>query len=364
MNAVGPRRQSAGRLHRTSLRKTGLDYAVTWSVIGLFLIFALIALHLASFILIPLTLAVVTGLILGLAADKLGTLGMPPMLNALLLTSAFAVIALMVGSAVMEPVQNLLGDAPDMIDGALDYIMPRVEHVSWLHRPLQALIHGPISSETMLENTGTIISTLATGVTPALLQILIFLGSLVLFLANRLAIRRALIIGFQDRERRLIAIRAYNAVERALGFYFATALVLYAAFGTVAAIIAMLGGLGSPVLWGLSAFLLSFIPFLGIALVTLAMSISGLLVHDGVLLGLLPAAAFFLVNGIFENLVLPAVMGRRLQMNAFMLFVAIVFWTWLWGGVGAMLAVPLSLIVVTLASELLPKGKAKPSLPQ
>jgi predicted PurR-regulated permease PerM len=50
-------------------------------------------------------------------------------------------------------------------------------------------------------------------------------------------------------------------------------------------------------------------------------------------------------------------------MNAFMLFIAIVFWTWLWGAVGAMLAVPLTLICMTLYGGLMPQTKIQPNLP-
>jgi len=69
------------------------------------------------------------------------------------------------------------------------------------------------------------------------------------------------------------------------------------------------------------------------------------------------------VHAVMENLVTPAVMGRRLEINPFIVFVAIVFWTWMWGAVGAVLAVPLSLIAMTIAGELLPRGRIQPKLP-
>ena len=93
------------------------------------------------------------------------------------------------------------------------------------------------------------------------------------------------------------------------------------------------------------------------------MAVSGLLVHDTMLMGLLPALIFFTLNGLMENLLIPAVMGKRLEMNAFMLFIAIVFWTWLWGAVGAMLAVPLTLICMTVYGGLMPPAKRQPNLP-
>ncbi|MCU0733851.1 MAG: AI-2E family transporter, partial [Hyphomonas sp.] len=151
--------------------------------------------------------------------------------------------------------------------------------------------------------------------------------------------------------------------EEALGYYFATAVIVYGLFGVVAALVAWIGGLGSPALWGVAAFLLSFIPFLGIAMVTIAMAVAGVLVHESLFLGLLPAFIFFLLDGLLENLLIPAVMGKRLEMNAFLLFVAIVFWTWLWGAVGAMLAVPLTLICMTLYAGITPQTKIRPNLP-
>lgn len=344
---------------KVRFKKTGLDYVVSWSVVGLFLIFALVALHLASFILIPLTMAIVVGLILGIAADRLGKLGMPPTVTAIILSSLFLVLLLVLVSIVWTPINMLVENGPDMINRTIEYL----EGIAWMERPLAILSRGPDSMEAMLENSGTILSTIAAGVTPALLQLFIFIAGLLLFLSCRLALRRELIRAFSDRARRLKAIRLFNEVEEALGYYFATAVVVYGLFGVVAAMVAWFGGLGTPALWGVATFLLSFIPFIGIATVTLAMAFGGLLAHEGILLGLLPAIVFFMLNGLLENLLIPAVMGKRLQMNAFMLFVAIVFWTWLWGAVGAMLAVPLTLICITIYGGIVPPTRIQPNLP-
>ncbi|KPF46952.1 AI-2E family transporter [Rhizobium sp. AAP43] len=344
---------------KVRFQKTGLDYSVSWSVIGLFAIFALIALHLASFVLIPLTMAIVVGLILGIAADRMGGLGIPPTLTAVILSGLFLIILLFLIGVIWTPVNMLVENGPGMIERAIAYLA----EIPWLERPMAALSRGQDNMQAMLENSGTILSTLAAGVTPALVQVFIFISALLLFLSSRLKLRRALIRAFSDREKRLKAIRMLNEVEEALGYYFATAVVVYGLFGVIAALVAWIGGLGSPLLWGVAAFLMSFIPFLGIALVTGAMAIAGLLVHDGILLGLLPAIVFFVFDGVFENLMIPALMGKRLELNSFMLFVAIVFWTWLWGAVGAMLAVPLTLICMTLYAGIIPSSKVTPNLP-
>ena len=77
----------------------------------------------------------------------------------------------------------------------------------------------------------------------------------------------------------------------------------------------------------------------------------------------MPAIAFFIIHLLMENLVFPAIMGRQWEINPFIVFIAIIFWTWLWGAVGAMLALPLSLIAMTIANELFPERRAVPHLP-
>ena len=174
---IADRHKSLGKVR---FQKTGLDYAVSWSVIGLFGIFSLVALHLASFVLIPLTMAIVVGLILGLAADRLGRLGSPPMVTAIILSSLFMVILGFLVSIVWSPISMLIETGPDMVNRAIEYL----QQVSWLEEPMRVLSRGPDSTEAVLENSGAILSTVATGVTPTLIQIFIFIASLLLFLSS------------------------------------------------------------------------------------------------------------------------------------------------------------------------------------
>ncbi|MCJ7996301.1 AI-2E family transporter [Rhizobium cremeum] len=366
--AMGARTSHAGAarrrpVRRVRVRKTALDLALIWSVIGIFVILAVTAIHLAASVLIPITLAVVVGLILGLAADRLGALGVPPMLSALILTTGFAALIFFIANTLIGPLGELAANAPAMVEQAIERILPYLQRIKWLHINSASFRSGSMSMEALIENSSTVLSTVATRVTPAIVQTLIFFAALVLFLGSRHAIRKTLIIAFRDRARRLAAIRTFNAIEQALGFYFATASLLYAVVGVSMTIIAWAGGLDMPVLWGFFAFLSSFVPFLGVTAMTMALAIAGVIAHDSLVVGLAPATAFFAVHMVMENLVTPAVMGRRLEINSFAVFVAIIFWTWLWGAIGAMLAVPLSLIAITVASELLPQNRIQPNLP-
>ena len=345
-------------------RRAGLDIAGDWAAIGIFFIMTMGVVYLMSPILIPLSLAVVIGLIFGVAAEKLNELGIPPLPTALLLAGAFGFGLFLVAGLLAEPIAPLAADAPDLVRGAYDRITPMFSRLGWLSIRPETFQTGQMSMEKVLENTGSILGIVSSSLTPALLQGMIFFAALVLFLSARLKLRQMIIMAFPRRGQRLTTIRIMNAIDSALGYYFATATLVYGGLGVVTTLITWGGGLAMPALWGLFAFLSSFVPFLGVTLMTIALATAGLLTHETVTMGLLPAACFFLVHLAMENLVMPAVMGKRLEVNAFIIFTAIIFWTWMWGAAGAMLALPLSIIGMTIADELRPaKRKAKRSLP-
>ena len=346
------------------LEKDGLDVSMAWAVIGIFGVLALSAIYMMSLILIPVTLAVVVGMILGLLAEKLSKLGVPRITNAVILSTAVALVIALLANSLAGPVTRLVNEGPAFVEKTFNRLMPYLERIKWLHITPETFQTGPMSSEKLLENTGNVVHLVSTNLTPALVQALIFFAALLLFLAGRVTLRKSIIMVFRSRSQRLAAIRVINGVEQVLGLYFATASLIYVCLGLVMMVIAYVGGLSAPVLWGFFAFLSSFIPYLGITMMTLAVAIAGIITHDGIVVGLMPAAAFFIVHLVMENLIFPAVMGKRLEINPFVVFLAILFWTWMWGAVGAMLALPLSLIVMTIVDELFIEERLQPQLPK
>lgn len=340
----------------------GLTLASRWATIGIFVILALGAIYMMAPILIPLTLAVVTGLTLAVAAEKLNDLGIPPLPTALLLAAALATGGFFAVVTLSGPLLRLVGEAPNIVNATVERITPMLNRFEWLHVRTQSLTGG-VTIDSLLEKTGSVLTIVTAGVTPALIQLLIFFAALILFLSGRLKLRRMLILAFPHRLQRLTAIRVLNAIDRSLGYYFATAALTYGSLGIITTLIAFVGNLGLPWMWGLFAFVTSFVPFLGVTVMLLALATGGLLAHETTLAGLAPALTFFCVHLVMENFVVPSIMGRRLEVNAFIIFTAIIFWSWMWGAAGAMLALPLSIIGMTIAEELRPSNKIQPDLP-
>ncbi len=361
--AVGIYPEEEDVTEHTPLGREALDVAMAWAVIGIFGIAFFAILHYMSMILIPVTLAIVVGLILGRVADRLGEAGVPRFGIAFILsTLVFAVLFLIINS-LAEPVSILIKEGPNFMERMINRIMPFLESQHWLNVSPATFETGPMSMQALLENSSNILGVITANLTPAVIQGLIFFAALLLFVYGRLRLRRTIILAFPTRRQRLMAIRVLNSIDRVLGYYFATASVLYLALGVSMTLIAYFGGLAMPILWGMFAFLSSFIPFLGITLMTLSVAIAGILTHDAIIIGLIPAFIFFSVHLVMENLIFPAIMGRQWEINPFVVFIAILFWTWMWGAVGAMLALPLSLIVMTTLSELFPERKTTPNLP-
>jgi predicted PurR-regulated permease PerM len=345
------------------LGREALDVAASWAIIGIFCLLGLAVISYMKIVLIPITLAIVVGIILGMAAERLGDYGVPRFGIAVMLSSAVAVVLLLLINALAEPVVFFVSNGPSLIEQMIDRVMPFLERQEWLNVSPATFQTGPMSMEKLLENSSSVLAVLTANLTPAIIQALIFFAALMLFLYGRVRLRRTIIMAFPRRHQRLVAIRVLNAMEEVLGYYFATASMLYLALGLSMTVIAYFGGLGSPVMWGIFAFISSFIPYLGITLMTLSVALGGVLTHDSLIIGLLPAAVFFIIHLLMENLVFPAIMGRQWEINPFLVFIAIIFWTWMWGAVGAMLALPLSLIAMTIANELFPERKTVPHLP-
>ncbi|NTJ41645.1 AI-2E family transporter [Agrobacterium larrymoorei] len=345
------------------LGREALDVAVAWSIVGLFLIVFMGVIHALSLVLIPIVLAIVVGMILGVAAEKLGSYGIPGFGVAVILSSAVALVMFIVANSLVEPLSALAAEGPGLLQRSLDRFLPYLQNWGWLNISAATFNMGSMTMESFLSRSSEVIAVVGSNLTPAIIQGLMFFAALLLFLYSRVRLRKAVIMAFPQRHQRLRTIRTIASIETVLSSYFATASLLYAGLGVSMVVIAYLGGLAMPFLWGLFAFLSSFVPFLGITAMTLSLAVAGIITHDSLLLGLLPSIVFFTIHLLMENLVFPAVVGKNLEINPFLVFVAIVFWTWMWGAAGAMLALPLSLIGMTIARELFPSRKVVPNLP-
>ena len=103
-------------------------------------------------------------------------------------------------------------------------------------------------------------------------------------------------------------------------------------------------GVDFPLLWGLLAFLLNFIPTLGMFIATIP-PVMVALIQFGPGSALLVLAGYLVINFTLGNFVEPRIMGRALGLSPLVVFLSMVFWGWLWGPIGALVAVPLTMVI-------------------
>jgi predicted PurR-regulated permease PerM len=137
------------------------------------------------------------------------------------------------------------------------------------------------------------------------------------------------------------AVGLSQDMEKNISAYLVTITLMNAAVGLATGVAIWLIGLGDPVLWGVGAFLLNFVPSMGPLLGVGIFLLAGLLVIDTLWLALLPAVLYFVIHVAEGEIITPILLARRFTLNPVLVIIALIFWFWMRGVPGAILAVPM-----------------------
>jgi predicted PurR-regulated permease PerM len=143
-----------------------------------------------------------------------------------------------------------------------------------------------------------------------------------------------------------------NDMEHHLTSYLSVVAVINFVVGLGAAAIAFAVGLPSPIAWGVLAFVLNFIPYIGALIMEVVLLAVGLVTFPTLTNALIAPVLYFAFTTLEGHFITPSIMGRRLTLIPLAVFLALVFWTWLWGPAGAFLAVPLLIVSVVAIQHL------------
>jgi len=149
------------------------------------------------------------------------------------------------------------------------------------------------------------------------------------------------------------AVEISREVQHSVSRYLFTMSLINGSFGCLAALGFWAVGMPKPAMWGGVAAALNFLPFFGPTMGMIIVGLAGLLAFDTVGAALLPVGVYFLLHLGESYLVTPFALGQRFSLNQVVIFVAFIFFAWLWGIIGALLAVPL-LVSVKVICERVP----------
>ncbi|QMT60971.1 AI-2E family transporter [Legionella sp. PC997] len=136
--------------------------------------------------------------------------------------------------------------------------------------------------------------------------------------------------------------------------YLFTFLMICFVLGAVMSVVFWLLNLPNPLLWGVMAMFLTFIPYLGHMIGIIIVLFVSLITFDSYLHIFAPPALYFLITALEGQLITPIFLGKRLKLNPLLIFLNILIWTWLWGAAGALISVPL-LVTVKITLEYIPE---------
>jgi predicted PurR-regulated permease PerM len=156
---------------------------------------------------------------------------------------------------------------------------------------------------------------------------------------------------FSDKRQ---AVDISQQIEEDISAYLVTITAMNAAVGVATAAAMYLCGLGDPLLWGVSAFLLNYIPILGPLFGTAIFLLAGMLSFDSLWWALLPPALYFGIHLVEGETLTPMLLARRFTLNPLLVILSLVFWFWMWGVPGAILAVPMLAILKIVCDRVRP----------
>jgi predicted PurR-regulated permease PerM len=141
------------------------------------------------------------------------------------------------------------------------------------------------------------------------------------------------------------AVEIARQIETEISTYLVTITLINVALGLAVWGLLALVGVPNPLLWGVLATFANYIPLLGPLVMISVLTMVGLLTFPDFPHALMPPGAFLGLHFLESYLLTPTILGRRLTLNPVVIFLGLIFWGWLWGIAGALLAVPIMMVL-------------------
>ena len=318
------------------------------------------ALYFGRSILLPVVAGLVIGITLAPAVKSGARIGIPQPVSALVVVMLLLLLFGLLLTFFAAPLTEWIARAPEIGKVVQEKLRVFEYPISVFHDIKNAVMPSTGTGQTVSveANPAEMVGNVLVAITPAVSQFVLFFGTLVFFLATSSTLRQKLIIAFWTRDARLRMMRIWNDIEDNLVSYVGLVTLINLALGAVTTAMLYLVGFPNPVTFGLLTVALNYIPYIGPAIIAVVLFCVGLVAMPSLGQALLAPALFVAVASAEGHFITPSIVGRRLTMSPFLVFLALAFWTWLWGPIGAFLAVPLLIVSFVVLGHLLPRDES------
>jgi predicted PurR-regulated permease PerM len=339
----------------TAYRRDRLLASLALIVGAAFLLALPFALRAGAEFFLPVTAALVIAIALVPVLEWLERRRVPSSLAAFVCVVLFLTVANIAVAAIVFPATQWVRMLPERIGRIRTSLGPLIDAYSNLQHFIDDLVHefgraGPgVAAQTVTVDTpNSLLQIIATSAPFAAVQMFFAVLVIFFFLAGWTRMRKRTIVGRSSFDGAMTTARVIQQVVDSTSAYLGTITIVNLGMGTVVAGALYLLGMPTPLMWGGIVALLNYIPYLGPIASAVLLALGGLMTFTDPWFALLPAVAFIGIHLVEANIVTPTVVGRRLTINPLMILLALSFWAWVWGTTGALLAVPLLIILRTI----------------
>lgn len=317
----------------------------------------------AKWLLLPIVTAFVLSLLLAPAADFFRHWRIPEAARAAIVT-VLAFLTVLAGVYFLtRPLTSFADRIPEIAEEARDKLTGVQEAVTAVQEAsdeMDKLTGGekqtsPDEPQPVIIARPSIPETLANSARLVAIQSIFITVLVYFFLAARSSFKRKALLARSTFAGRRHMAQVFRSIEKRVGEYILTMLIINIGLGVTTGLVMWGLGMPSPLVWGALAAILNFVPYIGpVSLVGLLL-LSGIVNFDTPLAIAAPAGAYMLLNFIESNFVTPALVGVRLRLSPIIIVLTISFWTWIWGPLGAVISVPMLVVLKTVcdASDML-----------
>jgi len=299
----------------------------------------------AGSIVVPVLVAAFLAILFVPAINRLQAMGLPDWVAVTAVFLGVAVAMLLLVVVVGRSFTEFQGNLPAYGDGLHERLQPKLD---WIRRALEGV--GVVTSTDELAKNLDARAAVnafgkALGAVADLLSNMFFVILTVAFILGEAA-------GLPRKLRAIVAdphadLGHFGAAAESLREYQRIKTRVSLVTGVCAGVLVAALGIDHPFLWGLTAFLLNFVPTVG-SMIAAAPPVLLAFVQFGWQRAAAAAVGYVVINLVMGNVVEPRVMGRKLGLSSLVVFLSLVFWGWVWGPIGMLLSVPLTMIVKIL----------------
>ena len=303
----------------------------------------------------PVTAALVVAIALVPLLEWFERRGIPSKLSAGLCLIIFVAIAVFAIGSIVVPASDWVAQVPSKIPKVRSTLEPVLD----LYKNLDRFITRTASQIEMtreqtravrIETPNSMSSLLISSAPHLLIQLFFSLLVIFFFLAGWTTMRKKTIVSRGSFEGALTTARVIQQVVDATSTYLGTITLINIGLGGLTALVLWWLGMPSPIMWGGIVAVANYIPYLGPIASALLLFLGGLMTYPDIWGALMPPAAFISFHLIEANFFTPMVVGHRLTISPLSILISLSFWAWIWGTTGALLAVPLLIIMKTIFS--------------